>query len=151
YLKEVEAGRLSESEQLAIDDSVRSVGGEVFEHLTGTTPAQIVLEAMIAHSDNTATDVALLRLGPAKVRAFISDVGPRQARIPDSTRRFFSYIDGYPPGVDMGWKGIEAMQAGRVEGAPRDPINGEETMVCPASEFVSYYKRALAGGFFAKK
>jgi beta-lactamase class A len=151
YLKEVEAGRLSESEQLAVDDSVRSVGGGVFEHLTGTTQAKIVLEAMIAHSDNTATDVALLRLGPDKVRAFISEVGLRQARIPDSTRRFFSYIDGYPAGADMGWKGIEEMQAGKKQGTPRDPINGKETMVCPASEFVSYYKRALAGEFFAKK
>ncbi|HUJ37375.1 MAG TPA: serine hydrolase [Hyphomicrobium sp.] len=151
YLKEVEEGRLSESEQLAIDDSVRSVGGGVFEHLTGTTQARIVLEAMIAHSDNTATDVALLRLGPGKVGAFISEAGLSQARIPDSTRRFFSYIDGYPAGVDMGWKGIEEMQAGKTQGAPRDPLNGEETMVCPASEFVSYYKRALAGVFFAKK
>jgi len=151
YLKEVEADRLSESEQLAIDDSVRSVGGGVFEHLTGTTQARNVLEAMIAHSDNTATDVALLRIGADKVRAFISAAGLRQARIPDSTRRFFSYIDGYPAGEDMGWKGIEEMQAGKTQGTPRDPINGDETMVCPASEFVSYYKRALAGEFFAKK
>jgi beta-lactamase class A len=151
YLKEVEAGRLSESEQLSINDSVRSVGGGVFEHLTGTTSAQIVLEAMIAHSDNTATDAAFLRLGPDNVRAFINEVGLRQARIPDSTRRFFSYIDGYPAGEDMGWKGIEAMQAGKTQDTPRDPINGAETMVCPASEFVSYYKRALVGEFFAKK
>ena len=53
YLQEVEAGRLSIDEQLAIDDNVRSTGGAVFEHLTGTTQARIVLEAMIAHSDNT--------------------------------------------------------------------------------------------------
>jgi len=151
YLKEVEAGRLSETEQLAIDDAIRSVGGGVFEHLTGTTAARNVLEAMIAHSDNTATDVALARVGADKVRAFIAEAGLHQARIPDSTRRFFSYIDGYPAGEDMGWKGIEEMQAGQVHGTPRAPVNGEETMVCPASEFVAYYKRALAGAFFAKK
>jgi beta-lactamase class A len=151
YLKEVEAGRLSEDEQLTIDDSIRSVGGGVFEHLTGTTAARNILEAMIAHSDNTATDVALRRVGPDKVRAFIAEAGLHQARIPDSTRRFFSYIAGYPAGEDMGWKGIEEMQAGKSNGTPRAPINGEETMVCPASEFVSYYKRALAGAFFEKK
>ena len=39
YLQEVEAERLSESEQLVIDDSIRSVGGGVFEHLSGTTEA----------------------------------------------------------------------------------------------------------------
>jgi beta-lactamase class A len=151
YLKEVEAGRLSEAEQLTIDDSIRSVGGGVFEHLSGTTAARNILEAMIAHSDNTATDVALARVGPDKVRAFIAEAGLHQARIPDSTRRFFSYIAGYPAGEDMGWKGLEEMQAGKTNGTPRAPVNGEETMVCPASEFVSYYKRALAGAFFEKK
>ena len=133
YLKEVEAGRLSETEQLAIDDSIRSVGGGVFEHLSGTTEARIVLEAMIAHSDNTATDVALHRVGPDKVRAFISAAGLHQARIPDSTRRFFSYIAGYPAGEDMCWKGLEEMQAGKSNRTPRAPVNGEETMVCPAA------------------
>ncbi len=151
YLKEVEAGRLSETEQLTVDDNIRSVGGGVFEHLTGTTAARNILEAMIAHSDNTATDVALARVGPDKVRAFITEAGLHQARIPDSTRRFFSYIAGYPVGVDMGWKGLQEMQAEKSTGTPRAPVNGEETMVCPASEFVSYYKRALAGDFFAKK
>ncbi len=72
YVKEVEAGRLSESEQLTIDDSVRSGGGGVFERLTGTTEARNVLEAMIAHSDNTATNVALHRFGRDKVRAFMN-------------------------------------------------------------------------------
>jgi beta-lactamase class A len=152
YLKEVEAERLSESEQLVIDDSIRSVGGGVFEHLSGTTEARNVLEAMIAHSDNTATDVALRRVGPDKVRAFIAEAGLHQARIPDSTRRFFSYLAGSPAGEDMGWKGLEEMQTGKTDDrTPRPPINGEETMVCPAAEFVSYYKRALAGAFFEKK
>lgn len=124
----------------------------MFEHLSGTTEARNVLEAMIAHSDNTATDVALHRVGPDKVRALIAEAGLHQARIPDSTRRFFSYIAGYPAGEDMGWKGLEEMQAGKTDDrTPRPPINGEETMVCPAAEFVSYYKRALAGDFFAKK
>src|SRR5215203_828792 len=59
YLREVEAGRLNENQQMAIDDTVRSLSSPVFLNLTGTTPARSVLEAMIAHSDNTATDVAL--------------------------------------------------------------------------------------------
>ena len=37
------------------------------------------------------------------------------------------------------------------DGAPREAINDEQTMVCPATEFVSYYKRALAGEFFQSK
>ena len=31
YLQAIEAGRLSESEQITIDDDIRSVGGEVFD------------------------------------------------------------------------------------------------------------------------
>src|SRR5262249_61509592 len=50
YLQELEAGRLSESEQLKIDDDIRSVGGDLFEGLTGTAPARSVLEAMVAHT-----------------------------------------------------------------------------------------------------
>ena len=70
YLQEVEAGRLDETEQLAVDDGVRSFSSPVFEHLTGTTQARSALEAMIAHSDNTGTDMALKRVTPARVRQF---------------------------------------------------------------------------------
>jgi beta-lactamase class A len=150
YLQEVEAGRLDLSEQLAIDDGIRSVGGNVLDRLTGTAPARIVLEAMIAHSDNTATDVAMARVGADKVRAFIARAGLKDARIPDSTRRYFSYAAGYAPGADMGWAGIEAMLAGKEPHAPRDAINDESTMACPAATFVDYYKRALKGEFFQK-
>jgi beta-lactamase class A len=150
YLQEVEANRLSLSEQLEIDDGIRSVGGNVFDHLTGTAPARIVLEAMIAHSDNTATDVAMRRVGADKVRAFIARAGLKGARIPDSTRRYFSYVAGYDPGVDMGWQGIEAMLAHKAGKPPRDAINEESTMACPAATFVDYYKRALKGEFFRK-
>ena len=152
YLREVEAGRLSLGEQLTIDDSIRSTGGNVFDRLTGTAPARIVLEAMIAHSDNTATDVAMHRVGVDKVRGFIAEAGLAGARVPDSTRRFFSYIAGYPPGVDMGFAGIEQMTAGRAGPTPaREALNDVHTMACPAATFVAYYKRALAGAYFARK
>jgi beta-lactamase class A len=150
YLQEVEAGRLELSEQLKIDDGIRSIGGNVFEHLSGTASARTVLEAMIAHSDNTATDVAMLRVGADKVRAFIAKAGLVGARIPDSTRRYFSCVAGYAPGVDMGWQGIEAMVAGKLGKPPRDAVNEESTMACPAATFVDYYKRALRGEFFRK-
>ena len=108
YLQEVEAGRLDESEQLAVDDSVRSLVSPVLQNLTGTTQARCALEAMIAHSDNTATDVAMKRVTPARVRQFISDAGLTKARIPDSTRRIFSYIAGAPQGEDLGLEGDES-------------------------------------------
>src|SRR5215207_9270437 len=44
FLREVEAGRLSEDRQLAIDDGVRSLVSPVFLNLSGATEARAVLE-----------------------------------------------------------------------------------------------------------
>ena len=151
YLRDVEARRLSEDEQLPANDSVRTSGSPVLLDLTGTTPARSILEAMITHSDDTATDIALLHVGPNRVRSFIAAAGLRATLIPDSTRRFFSYNVGAPLGVDIGWSGVQQVLAsGRSLGPPRSPLNVYETLASSADDLVSYYKRALAGGFFAK-
>ncbi len=150
YLREVEAGRLSEDEQLRIDDGIRSASSPVFLHMTGTTPARSVLEAMIAHSDNTATDVALARVGVDRVRAFIAESGLKGVLIPDSTRRLFSWLAGAPPGVDIGWAGIVQVMDDKLPGAPRTPINDQQSMIASAATFVAYYQRALAGKFFTE-
>ncbi len=151
YLRDVESGGLSEDEQLPVDDSVRTAGSTVFEHLTGRTPARSILEAMIAHSDNTATDIALLRVGPARVRSLIAELQLGATLIPDSTRRFFSYNVGAPLGVDIGWSGVQQVLAtGRTLGPPQRPLNDQETLASSADDLVSYYKRALAGRLFTK-
>ena len=82
YLREVEAGRLTEDQQMKVDDAVRSASSPVFLKLAGTTQARSVLEAMIAHSDNTATDIALAAVGPAQVRALIDEAGLKQTQNP---------------------------------------------------------------------
>jgi beta-lactamase class A len=104
YLRGIEAGRLSLDQQVAIDDQVRSLSSPVFLNLTGRTEARAVLEAMIAHSDNTATDAVLADIGAERVRALIKDAGLARTKIPESTRRLFSYLAGAPPGVDVGWE-----------------------------------------------
>ena len=98
YLRDVEAGRLSADEQVPIDDAVRMVGSPVFLNLAGTTTARSMLEAMITHSDNTATDLATGKVGADRVRALIAQAGLQSIRIPDSTRRFLSYVLGAPAG-----------------------------------------------------
>lgn len=152
YLRDVEAGLLDELEQLPLDDGVRSLVSPVFENLTGTTQARSALEAMIAHSDNTATDMAMKRVTPQKVRAFIAEAGLSKARIPDSTRSFFSYLAGAPQGEDLGWKGVKAVADAEKPDTSkyRSALNDVDTMAVPAFEFVDYYKRALAGSFFNK-
>ncbi len=151
YLRDVESGRLSEDEQVSVDDNVRTESSPVFSNLTGTTPARSILEALITHSDNTATDIALLHVGPDRVRSFIAAEGLRATLIPDSTRRFFSYNNGAPVGVDIGWSGVQQVLAlQQPVGPPHAPLNEQQTLASSADNMVSYYKRAMAGGFFTK-
>jgi len=87
YLQEfgVPKGQLS-----VIDDDIRSVSSTVFGDetlgpdvkLDGETLTRTVLEAMISHSDNTATDSVLDTVGVDKVRELILDANLRSVRIP---------------------------------------------------------------------
>lgn len=150
YLRDVEAGRLAEDTQMAIDDSVRSLSSPVFLKLTGTTPAVSALEAMIAHSDNTATDVALAAVGPDRVRALIAEVGLKQTQVPDSTRRLFSYLAGAPEGADVGWAGMLKLAEGTTGTAGRPALNDRQTMASTAEDMVAWYRQALTGAYFRK-
>lgn len=149
YLRDVEAGLLSLEEQLAIDDSVRMIASPVFSELAGTTEARSVLEAMIAHSDNTATDRATGKVGADRVRALIAQAGLRSIRIPDSTRIFFSYLLGAPAGSDLGWQGLRKVLE-HPQGPFRPPLNDVSTLAGSARDFVSWYEQVLQGALFAK-
>lgn len=148
YLRDVEEGLLSADDQVAIDDSVRSLSSPVFLNLTGSTPARSVLEAMITHSDNTATDIALGLVQPERVRSFLSETGLGSAAIPTSTRYLFSYLAGAPLGVDEGWEGMLRIANDQLFGDSCSPMNDQETMKCSANDFVTYYEHALAGTYF---
>lgn len=148
YLRDVEAGRLTEDEALPIDDTVRDLGSPVFMDLAGKTPARSVLEAMMSHSDNTATNAATLRVGPDRVRALLAQAGLTSIRIPDSTRIFLSYILGAPLGVDLGWPAV--LQA--LANPPhqfRPLFNNQMTLAGTARDLVSWYELALQGSLFA--
>jgi beta-lactamase class A len=150
-LREVEAGRLTEDQQMTIDDSVRSLSSPVFLNLTGTTTARSVLEAMIAHSDNTATDVALAAAGVDKVRALIAEAGLKSTQIPNSTRRLFLYLAGAPEGVDVDWAGMQALVFASSGGPTTRPaLNDQQTMASTAEDMVRWYQQALRGTFFKK-
>jgi beta-lactamase class A len=121
----------------------------VFIDLAGTTTARSVLEAMIAHSDNTATNAATLAVGADNVRALIAQSGLQSIRIPDSTRLFASFLVGAPLGVDLGWPGIkEAFQ--NPPGPLRPFLNDAITLAGNASDFVSWYEQALSGAIFTR-
>jgi beta-lactamase class A len=149
YLRDVEAGLLSEDELLAIDDNVRTLGAPVFLELAGMTSARSVLDAMLAYSDNIATDIATAKVGADRVRALIAQLGLSSIRIPDSTRRFLSYVFGAPAGVDLGWPGVlNAVQ--NSTGIVQPPLNDVITLAGSARDFVSWYEQALQGTVFSK-
>jgi beta-lactamase class A len=150
YLMAVEQGRLSLTEQLPVDDGVRSPVSPVFGKLTGTAPAVIALEAMITHSDNTATDMALRRVGPDVVRTLIASRQLAGTYIPDSTRIMVSALAGAPPGTDLGWAGIQALDNGAPLPASRPPMNDVSTMGSTGQDMVAWYAYVLGGGLFAK-
>ena len=151
YLRDVEAGRLAGDEQLAIDDSVRNFGSPVFLNLAGTTEARVVLEAMIAHSDNIATDRATLKVGADRVRALIAQAGLRFIRIPDTTS-FFEILSSSALRRAWTWVGRGSCKPPRTRpGEPRPPLNDVVTLAGSAHQFVLLVAgQTLAGAFFTR-
>ena len=150
--KEISPDTTSENAQVPVNDDVRSPGSPVFVNLSGTTPYRSVLEAMITHSDNTATDIALAKAQPARVRALIREAGLTRTRIPDSTRKLFSYLAGAPSGNDLGWAGMQALDKGGLPGltSRTDVINDQQSKLSSASDMVNWYRDSLAGKYFQK-
>jgi beta-lactamase class A len=152
FLRQVESGGAALEEQLVLDEDVYSPGAPVFNppYLSGKVSARTVLEAMISHSDNTATDMALKRAGADRVRQFIASIGLHRTRIPTSTRQFFGYIVGDPDWRTITWsKLMEVLQ--KDPSKPNPIINDVETMVGSPHDFASFYSRALQGQFFQQQ
>ena len=114
----------------------------MFLNLNGTTAATSVLEAMITHSDNTATDIAMAAVGADRVRALIAEAGLENTEIADSTRKMFCYLAGLPAGQDAGWPKVKDL----VEHPPnpRPALNDVMTMASTADDMVSWYRAVAA-------
>lgn len=139
------AARLSQ--QLPLDESVFSISAPVLNtpHLTGMVTLRTALEAMIGHSDNTATDIVLKHVGPENVDAFIAEIGLTETEIPLSTHQFFGYIIGLEDWEGTTW---DQMQNPDPSLTPRPILNDDITMASTPREMVSFYSRALQGEFF---
>ncbi len=154
FLRRTEAAQapLSADAPCVIDDGVRSPSSAVFANLNGHTPYRSVLEAMITHSDNTATDAVLAAVRPDAVRALIAQAGLASVQIPDSTRKLFSCLAGAPSGTDLGWEGMQRLERDEDLGLTplTDPSTAPQTMIGSAEDMVRWYEGALAGRWFAK-
>jgi beta-lactamase class A len=147
-LQDVEEGRLSLTQLIAIDDRIRVDASKVFINLTGSVRFKSVLDAILGDSDNTAADAAMMKVGADRVRAFIASAGLQSTRIPDSLRIFQSYASGAPLDVDIGWEGIQKVLQGDFPGTPRPILNNQVSIISTGSELVSYYQRVMHGEFF---
>src|SRR5258708_2748797 len=82
------------SHEIPLDQSVWSFGSDIFNppDLSGLVSERTAMEAMIIHSDNTATDMILKAAGADAVRRFIASIGLKKTMIPDSTRILAAYL-----------------------------------------------------------
>jgi beta-lactamase class A len=135
------------AQPLVLDEAVFSPDSTVFNPplLSGEVSLRTALEAMISHSDNTATDMVLRHVGADRVQAFVDDIGLRQTRIPTSTRQFIGYIFGLPDWQATTWADTQADDPSRT---PRPILNDAITMASSPDDFASFYARALQGAFF---
>ncbi len=142
---------LSERE-LALDASVWNVPVSVFNppHLSGKISERSALEAMIMHSDNTATDMCLKQIGTDKVRAFIASAGLKNTLIPDSTRVYIGYLLNAPNYKTFSWADLMKAHDNDVQ-LVNSPLNDKESLAASADDLISYYSRALQGEFFQHK
>jgi beta-lactamase class A len=135
--------------KLALNESVWSLGSEIFSppDVSGVVSERTAAEAMIMHSDNTATDMMLLATGPSNVRQFITSLGLVHTQIPDSTRILAAYLLGLPNYLTATYP--EVLQAFE-NGAPLvNPfLNNVETMASSASDLVKLYSTTLQDGFY---
>jgi len=138
------------AQQLDLDASVWSPDSASFNppNLIGKVSERTALEAMILHSDNTATDMCLKHVGPDKVRAFIASIGLKNTMIPDSTRSFMGYLLGAKDYKTFTWEQVGTAANSEIV---NKALNDTSSMSSTADDFVSYYSRALQGEFFQNK
>jgi beta-lactamase class A len=100
---------------------------------------------MINHSDNTATDMLFKLAGADHVRKFIALAGLKNTPVPDSTRALTAYVFGAPNYKTITWEELLEVAQGPLV---HPFLNDVETLASSAHDLVSYYSRALVGGFF---
>ncbi len=119
-LQEVEAGRLREDQELAVQDGdkVDGSGGVVWQAGGTRHDVQDLLRRMLMESDNTAANMLLRSAGPDVVaRRARSLLGPRAGRITDFAEvRYGVYAEFHPDARKLSHTDLV-----RIAGAPQGP------------------------------
>ena len=141
--------QLTTKTQLALNQAVWSPDSQTLNppNVIGMISERLALEAMIMHSDNTATDMSILQTGIQNVRSFISSIGLTQTLVPDSTRAFFGYLFGAPNYLSITWAQLQGYLNSDAHFV-NSPLNKTITLASSMEDLVSYYSQALIGDFF---
>ena len=143
---------LLKSNKLTLDESIWSLGSDILNppDLTGLISERTAAEAMIMHSDNTATDMMMKVTGADYIRHVIAGLGLRHTQIPDSTRSFGAYLFGIPNYRSATYaQVVAAAQSGAPIANPF--LNDVETLASSAADLVALYARTLTGSFFENR
>jgi beta-lactamase class A len=133
--------------ELALDERIWSPGSTVFNppDLSGLVSERTTMEAMIVHSDNTATDMMLREARADAIREFIASIRMKKTMIPDSTRVFAGYLAGAPNYKTITWQELISIPQGPLA---HPFLNDVETLASSPDDLVSFFSRALRGDFF---
>jgi beta-lactamase class A len=136
--------------ELALDKSVWSPGSTIFNppDLSGLVSERTAMEAMMVHSDNTATDMVLKETGADAVRRFIASIELKKTMIPDSTRILAAYLAGAPNYKTITWDELISIPPGPLA---HPFLNEVETLASSPDDLVSFFSRALQGRFFSHR
>ena len=150
-LRQLDSANIGEKihdHKLALNKSVWSPGSDIFNppNLSGLVSERTAMEAMIIHSDNTATDIILKLATANAVRAFIASIDLKKTMIPDSTRSFGAYLAGAPNYKTITWDELMAIPPGPLA---HPFLNDVETFASSPDDLVSFFSRALQGAFFS--
>lgn len=98
YARQVASGTLDPDARVEITRENRVDSSDMTDQMLdgATIPLQEAAEAMIAVSDNTATDLVLAALGADRVRDLIRDLGLTATTIPGSTRSIYERVRDEP-------------------------------------------------------
>ncbi len=141
----IEAGQLDPNADLTITDYNKSPGGHYWNYVPGTkVKVAAAMAEMIHHSDNTATDMLLDKVGAQNVRDLLAAHQIVDVNIPDSTRAFI--IKCFELGADEGPPTTKKIAQALDNGHPHSPYDPKNTqrMDSSAIAFRLFYDAASA-------
>jgi beta-lactamase class A len=146
-LDSADVGTKIKNHELALNRDIWSPGSDIFNppNLAGLVSERTTMEAMVIHSDNTATDMVLKQADPDAVRTFIASIGLTKTLIPDSTRVFAGYIFGAPNYKTITWDQLNQLHTDKLT---HPFLNNVQTLASSPDDLVSFFSRALEGKFF---